>query len=121
MGEFFAEAGMIYLKRRDTYRDAWMRMSLEELAAGLRLKAGRITAMIEDGCPREKILDDLYDIANYAAMLYLKLVPETVGAGAAHADPAGDDRAGPGPSSRRGEPGSPRPPRPREKAGPEDK
>ena len=72
-GQFFAEAGMIYLNRRDTYRDAWKRMSPEELAAGLRLKAGRVAAMLEDGCPREKIVDDLLDLANYAAMLYAKL------------------------------------------------
>ena len=72
-GRFFAEAGMIYLSRKNTYRDAWRKMSVEELAAGLRLKAGRIAAMLEGGCPREKIVDDLLDLANYAAMLYAKL------------------------------------------------
>ncbi|MHC1624042.1 MAG: hypothetical protein ACXQTR_05580 [Candidatus Methanospirareceae archaeon] len=72
-GEFYAEAGMIYIGRKDVYRDAWKRMTVEELAAGLRLKAGRIAAMLQDGCPKEKVIDDLLDIANYAAMIYHKL------------------------------------------------
>jgi len=72
-GEFFAEAGMIYLNRKNTYHDAWKRMTPDELAAGLRLKAGRIAAMLQDGCPKEKIIDDLLDLANYCAMLYAKL------------------------------------------------
>jgi len=82
LGEFFAECGLLYESRKSVYRDAWAKMTAPELASGIRLKAGRVCAMLETcgGCDAlndcaqtEKILDDVRDLAVYAALLYMKL------------------------------------------------
>jgi hypothetical protein len=74
-GEFFADCAMLFRSRNDTYKDAWQLMSLEELAAGIRLKAGRINALLKAG-DKSKLLDDLKDLANYCYFLYARLVGE---------------------------------------------
>jgi len=73
-GEFFADCAMLFRSRNDTYRDAWQLMSLEELAAGIRLKAGRINALLKANGDKSKLLDDLKDLANYCYFLYAKLM-----------------------------------------------
>jgi len=74
LGEFFTECGLLFKERQKDYRDAWRKMTPLEIASGLRLKAGRIVAMLENGGSLEKILDDARDLAIYAGMLYHKLV-----------------------------------------------
>ena len=71
LGEFFAECGMLFKERQKDYRDAWRKMTPLEIASGLRLKAGRICAMLENGGSIEKIKDDLKDLAVYAGILYI--------------------------------------------------
>jgi hypothetical protein len=73
-GEFFADCAMLFRSRNGTYRDAWTYMSLEELAAGIRLKAGRINALLKANGDKSKLLDDLKDLANYCYFLYAKLM-----------------------------------------------
>ena len=73
-GEFFSECGMLLSARSDVYKDAWIHMSLEEIAAGIRLKAGRINALLKVNGEREKLIDDLKDLVNYCYFLYAKLV-----------------------------------------------
>ena len=73
LGEFFAECGMLFKERQKDYRDAWKKMTPLEIASGLRLKAGRICAMLENGGSLEKILDDLKDLSIYAGILHLML------------------------------------------------
>jgi len=73
-GEFFADCAMLFRSRNDTYKDAWRLMSLEELAAGIRLKAGRINALLKADGDKSKLLDDLKDLANYCYFLYAKLM-----------------------------------------------
>jgi len=73
-GEFFADCAMLFRSRNDTYKDAWRLMSLEELAAGIRLKAGRINALLKANGGKSKLLDDLKDLVNYCYFLYAKLM-----------------------------------------------
>jgi hypothetical protein len=73
-GEFFADCAILMRGRNDTYKDAWQLMSLEELAAGIRLKAGRINALLKANGDKSKLLDDLKDLANYCYFLYAKLM-----------------------------------------------
>ena len=75
-GEFFADCAMLFRSRNGTYRDAWTYMSLEELAAGIRLKAGRINALLKANGDKSKLLDDLKDLANYCYFLYARLAGE---------------------------------------------
>jgi len=74
LGEFFAECGLLFKKRQKDYHNAWRRMTPLEIASGLRLKSGRVMAMLENGGPVEKILDDLKDLAIYAGILYHMLM-----------------------------------------------
>ena len=74
LGEFFAECGMLFKERQKDYRDAWKKMTPLEIASGLRLKAGRICAMLENGGSFEKILDDLRDLSVYAGILHHMLM-----------------------------------------------
>ncbi|MDW8042595.1 MAG: hypothetical protein RMJ75_07360 [Nitrososphaerota archaeon] len=46
--DVLVKAGETYIKRKDEYRDAWKKMHVDELVAGLRLKAGRIAAMVHE-------------------------------------------------------------------------
>ena len=73
IGEFFSECGMLFKSRDSTYKDAWRYMTLEELASGIRLKAGRINGLLKVNGDREKVLDDLKDLVNYCYFLYAKL------------------------------------------------
>jgi len=75
-GEFFADCAMLFRSRNDIYKDAWQLMSLEELAAGIRLKAGRINALLKADGGKSKLLDDLKDLANYCYFLYARLAGE---------------------------------------------
>ena len=74
IGEFFSECGMLFKSRDSTYKDAWRYMTLEELASGIRLKAGRINGLLKVNGDREKVLDDLKDLVNYCYFLYAKLI-----------------------------------------------
>jgi hypothetical protein len=73
IGEFFADCALTYAARRGVYRDAWKEMSLEDLVAGLRLKAARVDAMIRVNGDVSKIIDDLRDLAVYAYFVFAKL------------------------------------------------
>lgn len=46
--EVLARAVDVYLSRDGVYGEAWRRMEPDELAAGLRLKAGRIAAFLQE-------------------------------------------------------------------------
>ena len=73
MGEFFFECATICKSRDGAYKGAWRYMTLEELASGIRLKAGRINGLLKVNGDREKVLDDLKDLVNYCYFLYTKL------------------------------------------------
>jgi hypothetical protein len=73
IGEFLADCGMLYKNNKQKYNDAWIFMTPEEIAAGLRLKAARITAMLQAKSDKAKICDDLMDIVVYAYFLYTLL------------------------------------------------
>jgi hypothetical protein len=75
-GEFFADCAMLFRSRNDTYKDAWQFMSLEELAAGIRLKAGRINALLKADGDKSKLLDDLKDLVNYCYFLAARLMED---------------------------------------------
>jgi coenzyme F420-reducing hydrogenase delta subunit len=80
-GEFFADCAMLFRSRNGTYRDAWRLMTLEELAAGIRLKAGRINALLRANGDRDKIRDDIRDLVNYCYFLAARLAEEEEGEG----------------------------------------
>ena len=73
IGEFLADCGMLYKNNKAKYNDAWMFMTPEDIAAGLRLKAARINAMLQANSDRAKICDDLMDIVVYAYFLHTLL------------------------------------------------
>ena len=73
IGEFLANCGMLYQNSKQKYNDAWLLMTPEEIAAGLRLKAARINAMLQTKSDRAKIGDDLMDIVVYAYFLHALL------------------------------------------------
>ena len=73
IGEIYARAGEVFLSRNDTYRDSWKRMNVIDILDGVRYKVARAKAMIESGCPREKVVDDLLDAMNYLAISVMKL------------------------------------------------
>ena len=73
VGEIYARAGEVFLSRNDTYKDSWKRMNVIDILDGVRYKVARAKAMIESGCPREKVVDDLLDAMNYLAISVMKL------------------------------------------------
>jgi len=73
VGEVFAKAGEVFMSRNDTYRDSWKKMDVIDILDGVRYKVARAKAMIESGCPREKVIDDLLDAMNYLAITVMKL------------------------------------------------
>jgi hypothetical protein len=76
INEFLADCGILYKCRQDTYRDAWLYMSPDEIVAGLKLKVGRIGAMLQVNSSKEKIADDLKDLVVYAYFLYAKVMED---------------------------------------------
>jgi len=79
VGKVFAKAGEVFLSRNDTYKDSWKRMNVIDILDGARYKVARAKAMIESGCPREKVIDDLLDAMNYLALIVMKLDGEARG------------------------------------------
>ena len=73
IGEIYARAGEVFLSRNDTYKDSWKRMNIIDILDGARYKVARAKAMLESGCPREKVIDDLLDAMNYLAISVMKL------------------------------------------------
>ena len=73
VGEVFARAGEVFMSRNDTYKDSWKRMNVIDILDGTKYKVARAKAMIESGCPREKVIDDLLDAMNYLAISVMKL------------------------------------------------
>jgi len=76
INEFLADCGMLYKRRREIYRDAWLYMSPEDIAAGLKLKAARIEALLKADADKEKVKDDLLDITIYSYFLYALIFDE---------------------------------------------
>ena len=73
IGEVFARAGEVFLSRNNVYKDSWKRMNVIDFLDGVRYKVARAKAMIESGCSREKVVDDLLDSINYLALIVMKL------------------------------------------------
>ena len=73
IGEIYARAGEVFLSRKDTYKDSWKRMNIIDILDGARYKVARAKAMLESGCSREKVVDDLLDAMNYLALTIMKL------------------------------------------------
>ena len=79
IGEIYAKAGEVFLSRNKTYRDSWKKMNVIDILDGVRYKVARAKAMIESGCPREKVVDDLLDAMNYLELTIMKLDGEVKG------------------------------------------
>ncbi|MEM4497301.1 MAG: nucleotide modification associated domain-containing protein [Nitrososphaerota archaeon] len=71
-GEFALECYEIFRSRNGVYRNAFEKMPAEAIIAFIIGKAHRVKALFEVDGAREKILDDLKDIANYCFMLMAK-------------------------------------------------
>jgi len=70
MKDFFRKCLALYKERNAKYGDSWTVMTPHTTANLIEMKAQRAREM---GDTNAKSNDEAYDMANYAAMLYLKL------------------------------------------------
>jgi len=73
IGEVYMRAGEIFLDRNNVYKDSWKKMNVLDILDGAKYKVARAKAMLESGCLREKVVDDLLDAMNYLAISVMKL------------------------------------------------
>lgn len=67
---FFEKCIDLYRSRKEKYGDSWKVLSASSTANLIEMKANRAAKM---GDKNAKSLDEAIDMANYAAMLYVKL------------------------------------------------
>lgn len=70
MEEFFKGCLALFRSRNRMYGDSWKDMRIESIADHIRMKAYRTREL---GIRNDKALDEAFDMANYAAMLFIKL------------------------------------------------